>query len=93
MKTLAVTVRLATLALTAALGSTAFAQTAGHGDAGMTLALNNTPPVREWQPTVAVSEEPARAVARELAISVEEMTDKLNRQLEAKIARKLELAI
>jgi hypothetical protein len=95
MKTLAVTVRLATLALTAALGSTAFAQSAGLGETSITLALNEAPLLEDWQPALAVAGEQAqaRSVERKLAISVEEIAQKLNEQLEAKMARKLDLAI
>ncbi|MDO8863329.1 hypothetical protein Q6D67_16610 [Haliea sp. E1-2-M8] len=95
MNTLAVTVRLATLALTAALGSTAFAQTAGQDQAGTILALNEAPLIETWEPTLAATGEKAqaRSVERELVISAEEISDKLNEKLEAKMARKLELAI
>jgi len=95
MNTLAVTVRLATLALTAALGSTAFAQTAGQDQAGITLAMNEAPLIQSWEPTLAATGEQAQAqsVEQELMISVEAISEKLNEQLEAKMARKLELAI
>lgn len=95
MNTLAVTVRLATLALTAVLGSTAFAQSAGEADTGVVLALNDTPLVAEWESTLAAAGEQAQAqsVERELVISAEAISEKLNEQLEAKMARKLELAI
>ncbi|MFO7553452.1 MAG: hypothetical protein R6W80_18775 [Haliea sp.] len=95
MNTLAVTVRLATLALTAALGSTAFAQAAGQAETGVTLALNDAPLVAEWDPTLAAAgaQAQAQSVERELVISAEEISQKLNEQLEAKMAQKLELAI
>ncbi|MEQ8802912.1 hypothetical protein [Haliea sp.] len=95
MNTLAVTVRLATLALTAALGSTAFAQSADYANTGATLALNDAPAIENWEPTLAANGDQARAesVERGLVISAEEISQKLNEQLEAKMARKLELAI
>lgn len=95
MKTLAVTVRFAALALTAAFGSTAFAQAAGQDQAGFTLALNEAPLIQNWEPTLAANDEQAqaRSTERELVISVEAISEKLNEQLEAKMAEKLELAI
>ncbi|MEQ9465065.1 MAG: hypothetical protein RJQ10_15490 [Haliea sp.] len=95
MKTLAVSARLAALALTAALGSTAFAQTPEQAESRITLAMNEAPLAADWQPTLAASGEQAQAesVERELATSVEAISEKLNQQLEAKMARKLELAI
>ena len=95
MNTLAVTVRLATLALTAALGSTAFAQSADYAGHGVTLALNDAPTIESWEPTLAANGDQAQAesVERGLVISAEEISQKLNEQLEAKMARKLELAI
>ncbi|MFU8765260.1 MAG: hypothetical protein ACNA7T_12085 [Haliea sp.] len=95
MNTLAVTVRFAALALTAAFGSTAFAQSAGQDQAGFTLALNDAPPIQNWEPTLAANDEQAqaRSTERELLISVEAIAEKLNAQLEAKMAAKLELAI
>lgn len=95
MNTLAVTVSLATLALTAVLGSTAFAQSAGQAEAGITLSLNDAPLIENWEPILAATGDraQARSVERELVISAEEIAQQLNEKLEAKMARKLELAI
>ncbi len=95
MKTLAVKVGLATLALTAALSSTAFAQTTGQDEAGSTLALTDAPLIENWEPTLAATSDQAQAqsVKQELETSVEAIAEKLNEQLEANMARKLELAI
>ena len=57
MKTLAVSARLATLALTAALGSAAFAQTPEQAESRITLAMNEAPLAADWQPTLAASGE------------------------------------
>ena len=95
MNTLAVKVRFAALALTAALSSTAFAQTAGQDQTDITLAMNDAPQIENWEPALAASGDQAQAqsVEQELVISAEAISEKLNRQLEAKMARKLELAI
>lgn len=96
MNTLAVTVRLATLALTAALGSTAFAQTAAQDRVGVALALNDAPVIENREPTLAATgseQAQARSVQRELAISAAEIAQKFDERLEAKMARKLELPI
>lgn len=95
MKTLAVTVRFAALALTAALSSTAFAQAAGQDQAGFTLAMNDAPLIENWEPTLAATGEQAqaRSMEQKLVVSVEAIAEKLNQKLEAKLAEKLELAI
>jgi hypothetical protein len=93
MKTLAATARLGTLALTFALGSTAFAQTAEQ-EVRFLLAMNETVASAEWQPAVRAEEQAqAEAVERELAVSAEAISRKLDEQLKARLSRKLDMAI
>ncbi|MDX1269537.1 MAG: hypothetical protein R3311_19355 [Oceanisphaera sp.] len=93
MKMLAATARLGTLALTAALGSTAFAQTAEQ-EGRMLLAMNEPALNADWQPATRAEEQAqAEAVERELAVSAEAISRKLDEQLEDRLSRKLELSI
>jgi len=94
MNILAATARLATLVLIASAGSAAFAQTAATTESGMVLALNEKPATVAWESSVAATDDSAQAsVERELAISAQVISEKLNEELEARMARKLQMAI
>ncbi|MDP4650620.1 MAG: hypothetical protein NWR12_12195 [Haliea sp.] len=93
MKILAATVRLSTLVLIAALSSTAFAQTAEQ-ESRLMLAMSDATLAADWQPKTQAGEQAqADAVKRDLAISAEAISRKLDEELEDRLSRKLEMAI
>lgn len=93
MKVLAATIRLSTLVLIAALSSTAFAQTAEQ-ESRLMLAISDATLAADWQPKTQAGEQAqADAVKRDLAISAEAISRKLDEELEDRLSRKLEMAI
>ncbi len=95
MKTVAGIANIGTLVLTAVLSTSAFAGEPAQADTRLTLAMNEAPVVRNGGPSMTQGTDAmhASSVELKLADSMDEIAEKLNRELEARMAAKLDLAI
>lgn len=95
MKTLAKLANLGSLALVFALSHSAFAESAVGEAPALTLAFNSGTVTTSWNAPAMKIEEKALAnnVEIDLSKSMEKISEKLNKQLEDKLAKDLEYAM
>ena len=95
MKRLAKTANLSSLALLLTASATAFAESAVSEVPTATLAMNSkSVAATQWTPPILVdSNNLASGAQIDLSKSMEKMSDKLNKHLEAKLAKDLEHAM